>query len=156
MRPLAQVFSPADKYIATTAVTEFRFRHVFSERPLTKYTGQRARKSPQAGVGREATLADRPKGACITRAQCGHSTALRVARRFGLGTVEPGSVHIRVTMSPCIQKWSTTRFVDAHAQAGAQDSGSLHPRRLQTGRLPETLARHRQRRRSAALPAAFG
>src|SRR5215208_4598460 len=44
----------------------------------------------------------------------------------------------------------------AHAQAGAQDSGSLHPRRLQAGRLPETLARHRQRGRSAALPAALG
>src|SRR6478736_7425873 len=44
----------------------------------------------------------------------------------------------------------------AYAQAGAQDSGSLHPRRLQAGRLPETLARHRQRGRSAALPAALG
>src|ERR1700674_1573352 len=33
------------------------FRDEFSERPLTKYTGQWARKSPQAGVGRSASLA---------------------------------------------------------------------------------------------------
>ena len=44
-----------------TACTEFFFVDEFSERRLTKYTGQSTRKSPQAGVGRERAGRNRHK-----------------------------------------------------------------------------------------------